>query len=65
MKCKKCDSCQREKGVDLDLCDVCYWIKRAKDLQYFITKARTESQLVTIDGENKIAVPYWFMKGKV
>ena len=36
-KCKVCGSyainphCHgREEGVDLDLCDVCYWIKRAQ-----------------------------------
>ena len=37
--CKRCGSYAindtkygREKGVDLDLCDVCYWRKRAEKL---------------------------------
>lgn len=36
--CKRCGSYAindhhhgRERGVDLDLCDVCYWRKRAED----------------------------------
>lgn len=45
--CKNCGSmaindgkCQREKGVDLDLCDVCYSIKRAKDaVPYWFMKS--------------------------
>jgi len=38
-KCKRCGSHAinpshhgREPGVDLDLCDVCYWRKRAEEL---------------------------------
>jgi len=38
MSCKECGSQAindhlhgRQKGVDLDLCDVCYWRKRAKE----------------------------------
>ena len=40
MKCKKCGSRAinehlhgRKKGVDLDLCDVCYWRKRYEELK--------------------------------
>lgn len=45
MTCKRCGSYAinenlhgRKKGVDLDLCDVCYWRERAKEL----LKAREE-----------------------
>jgi len=39
MQCKRCGSHAinphmhgRQKGADLDLCDVCYWRKRADEL---------------------------------
>jgi len=38
--CKRCGSFAinqhmhgREKGIDLDLCDVCYWRKRAEEIK--------------------------------
>ena len=68
-KCKECGShainpflCGRDEGVDLDLCDVCYWRKRSEYSANFIKKAREESELVSRDGKSFVLVPYWFMK---
>ena len=52
----------RDLGVDLDLCDVCYWRKRANNLKSFIDKARSESELYHKNGENFLLIQYWFSK---
>lgn len=49
-KCKECGSyavnphCHgREEGIDLDLCDVCYWRKRVSDLDRELATERSLS----------------------
>ena len=68
-ECKECGSQAinprsdgREPDVDLDLCDVCYWRKRAETYEAFIKKAREESSVVIEYGQKFSLVPYWFMK---
>ena len=47
MSCKRCRSYAinenhhgREKGEDLDLCDVCYWRKRAEEKSLLIKELK-------------------------
>jgi hypothetical protein len=47
MKCKRCgshainDHCHgRKSGIDLDLCDVCYWRKRAEQNEAILFRLR-------------------------
>jgi len=48
-KCIRCNSNAinpnlhgRESDVDLDLCDVCYWRKRAEDCSYALEKCNDQ-----------------------
>lgn len=47
--CRRCNSFAindhthgRETGVDLDLCDVCYWRKRAEEAQTKVSQYRSK-----------------------
>ena len=39
--------------------------ERIKSLEDFIKKARSESELININGVFNVVLPYWFMKDEI